>query len=376
MIADLKDTAESKPRSAGSYDSGGTSALAVSIDTEDNLQARKSLDQSSDVRSDRELYSAELLPNQDAHELASGADAGLTAQPDDAETDPDEPVFAEDPDLAPASFAADLEEKPQYGNAAEPEAVQIFQDNLATEAVFAEDGEPAENAVLEDAAAAADSLDDPASIQDAEAALAAEPPVASASEPEILAEAGSVVDEAEKTSKTSLATEFSATEETTPAPMAVLSTDNSMAASPLEEATTATEPMEEPMNEFGMNTIRESAAQSEAAYENAFRMMEQASQSFRTIFDEAGHSAAKLTFKFFEFAQANAESNMELAREYATVRSLPEVLDIQAAYMKRQIELLTTQVGELRDITTEIATKTAKPFKEQMDQSIKSFQQH
>ncbi|WP_088343526.1 MULTISPECIES: phasin family protein [Rhodomicrobium] len=112
--------------------------------------------------------------------------------------------------------------------------------------------------------------------------------------------------------------------------------------------------------------VRETIAQNEAKQDRAYQVFGQASAHLKVALDEAGHDAARITFKLMEFAQANVRSNLEFAREYAAVRSVPDIFDLQAAYFKRQMALMNAQAEEFRKLTAEITSKSAAPFKSEI----------
>jgi hypothetical protein len=107
-------------------------------------------------------------------------------------------------------------------------------------------------------------------------------------------------------------------------------------------------------------TVRESLVQSEAKQEQAIAVLQRAPADFTSVIDDARNDAARLTFKLMEFAQANLHSNIELARDYATARSLLDMVGVQTAYFQRQMELMNRQADELRKLTAEISRKAAE----------------
>ncbi|MGB0087593.1 MAG: phasin family protein [Rhodomicrobiaceae bacterium] len=108
--------------------------------------------------------------------------------------------------------------------------------------------------------------------------------------------------------------------------------------------------------------VRESVARNEARQDQVVAMFESVSIDFSGVMDDARNDAARITFKLMEFAQANFRSNVELARDYASARSIPDIVGVQTAYFKRQMELMNRQADELRKLTGEIASKKAAQF--------------
>ena len=105
-------------------------------------------------------------------------------------------------------------------------------------------------------------------------------------------------------------------------------------------------------------TVIKAMTGKEAGQNDAFALFERASRDFSAMMKTAREDAAVFGFKLMEFAQANAQSNFELARAYSQARSIPEIFNVQAEYMKRQLEILNAQAKELQALTTEIASKS------------------
>lgn len=103
--------------------------------------------------------------------------------------------------------------------------------------------------------------------------------------------------------------------------------------------------------------------EAEETYGDTLELMHKASQSFKMVFDEAGSGVTKLSFSMIKFVQENARNHLDFARDCIATRSLPEIFEVQKSYVKRQFDLLTTQVETLRSLTAELTTKTSAPFK-------------
>jgi hypothetical protein len=104
--------------------------------------------------------------------------------------------------------------------------------------------------------------------------------------------------------------------------------------------------------------VLDTLAQQEAKREEATALFERISEDFSVMMATARTDAAAFSVKFMEFAQANAQSNFELARGYTNARSIPEIFNVQADYLKRQLELLNAQARELQAMTAKVAAKT------------------
>lgn len=105
-----------------------------------------------------------------------------------------------------------------------------------------------------------------------------------------------------------------------------------------------------------------SAARTQAACDTTLSAPGETSEALAAAADGASISATKLALKWVEFAQANVRNTFDFACDCVSVRSLPDALAAQTAYAQRQVQLLTTQIEELRALTSQIATVAGKPF--------------
>jgi hypothetical protein len=129
-----------------------------------------------------------------------------------------------------------------------------------------------------------------------------------------------------------------------------------------DEAATEIEPdpaLKAQTTEELRQAVLDKLALQEDQNEEAFALFERISEDFSTMLATARNDAAVFSFKLMEFAQANAQNNLELARAYSSARSLPEIFTVQADYVKRQMELLNAQARELQALTSEMTAKNA-----------------
>jgi hypothetical protein len=109
----------------------------------------------------------------------------------------------------------------------------------------------------------------------------------------------------------------------------------------------------EPVVEAGRETLADPAATPERIVASVDEM----SHVLSAMMDDARHDAALIGRKLMEFVQANFENNIEMARNYAGARSMPEIVNVHTAYVRRQIDLLSRQAEEFRALTSDMAAK-------------------
>jgi hypothetical protein len=102
----------------------------------------------------------------------------------------------------------------------------------------------------------------------------------------------------------------------------------------------------------------------EGFYAAASEAYESASDAFRASAETFASGVAQLNWKLLEIGRRNAETNLDYMRSVSGARSVRDLVDAQTAYMREQYEAMTAQLRELQSLTTELASKTAAPFKE------------
>jgi hypothetical protein len=133
------------------------------------------------------------------------------------------------------------------------------------------------------------------------------------------------------------------------------------------DETLSAETDEEQTTEQLRQAVLDSLAQQEEKREEAMALFERISGDFSARMAAARTDAAAFSLKLMEFAQANAQSNFELARGYSNARSIPEIFTVQADYLKRQLELLNAQARELQAMTAKVAAKTTMDIQNRRD---------
>jgi hypothetical protein len=101
-------------------------------------------------------------------------------------------------------------------------------------------------------------------------------------------------------------------------------------------------------------------------YAAASEAVEKATQAMQASAEQFATGVTALNWKLLEFGRANAQTHMNFVQGFAHVRSMRDLVDVQTSYVRAQCDTLTAQMHELRTLSTEIAGKTAEPFKEQI----------
>jgi hypothetical protein len=90
-------------------------------------------------------------------------------------------------------------------------------------------------------------------------------------------------------------------------------------------------------------------------------------------FVDAGQSAVSLNRKAIDFARHNINTGFGFAVSLARAKNLAEVMELQAAYWRKQLGELATQAGEMRSLSTKVTADVAAPIRAQVTRGIKGL---
>jgi hypothetical protein len=107
--------------------------------------------------------------------------------------------------------------------------------------------------------------------------------------------------------------------------------------------------------EFAEKTVD----QAREAYDRSSRTLQAAVQTLEKSFDAAGQGAVALRRKTFDIAQKNLDLGFDLAKGLAGARNLSEIVELQAAYWRKQFDAFTAPSEEVRNRLFEFGA--AKP---------------
>jgi hypothetical protein len=91
-------------------------------------------------------------------------------------------------------------------------------------------------------------------------------------------------------------------------------------------------------------------------------------------FVDAGQGAVALNRKAIDIARRNINTGFGLAVSLARAKSLAEVMELQAAYWRKQLSELAAQAGEIRTLSTQVTADVAAPIRAQVTRGMKGLQ--
>jgi phasin len=103
--------------------------------------------------------------------------------------------------------------------------------------------------------------------------------------------------------------------------------------------------------------------QSREAYERAKETLDAGLEAVERSYDAAGQAANALNRKIIDIAQRNVNSGFDLARSLASAKNLAEMVELQGAFWRKQLETLMSQAEEVRELSVNASADVAEPIK-------------
>ena len=114
------------------------------------------------------------------------------------------------------------------------------------------------------------------------------------------------------------------------------------------------------------------AAQAKETYTKIKVATDEASNAFETTYSTATKGVSTLGLKVLENARSNTNASFDHAISLFGVKTFSDVIELQTAFIRKQVETLTTQAKELGELTQKVANETAAPVKAQVEKTFKN----
>jgi hypothetical protein len=128
------------------------------------------------------------------------------------------------------------------------------------------------------------------------------------------------------------------------------------------------------LGHLGLNTsvpeaVRAMADKSEI-YDRSKDALDASIATFERSFDASGQSATAFNRKIIAIAQRNVSSVFDLAKSLAGAKKLTDIVELQAAYWRKQFDALTAQAEEVRTLSTKVTADTAQSMEEHVARGV------
>jgi phasin len=114
----------------------------------------------------------------------------------------------------------------------------------------------------------------------------------------------------------------------------------------------------EAMRAFAGNAV----TQTREAYDRAKTALDAGLEAVERSCDAASRATSALNRKIIDIAQRNVNSSFDLAKDLASARNLAEIVELQGAFWRKQLDTLLAQAEEVRALSLHAGADVAEPI--------------
>jgi phasin len=110
-------------------------------------------------------------------------------------------------------------------------------------------------------------------------------------------------------------------------------------------------------------TAEKTVAQTREAYDRSKDAFDASLTTFERSFDASGQGAAAFNRKIIDIARRNVDTSFDLAQSLTGAKTLAHMVELQAAFWRKQFAVLTAQAEEVRALSTKVMADAGEPLK-------------
>ncbi|MFN4274521.1 MAG: phasin [Aliihoeflea sp.] len=116
-----------------------------------------------------------------------------------------------------------------------------------------------------------------------------------------------------------------------------------------------------------------SVEQTKEAYAKMKSGAETTQKAFEQSFEAARASSTEMALKSIAAMRAGAESSLSHMEALVGAKTLSDMMELQTAFMRKQIEMSVEQAKEFQSLSTKSFEDVAKPVRELAEKSMKEL---
>jgi phasin len=117
----------------------------------------------------------------------------------------------------------------------------------------------------------------------------------------------------------------------------------------------------------GVRALAEkTVAQSREASDRTLDAFDASLATFEKSFEAAGQGAAAFNRKMVDVARRNVDVSFDLATSLAGAKNLADIVELQAAFWRKQFGVLAAQAEDVRGLSTKVTEDLVRPIESQM----------
>ncbi len=114
----------------------------------------------------------------------------------------------------------------------------------------------------------------------------------------------------------------------------------------------------------GVRALTEkTVAHNRESYDGSLDVFDASVAAFERSFDAACQGVAAFNRKIIDLARRNVNSSFDLATSLAGAKDLYDMVKMQAAHWRKQVDSLTAQAEDVRTLSNKLTGKVAEPTK-------------
>lgn len=126
------------------------------------------------------------------------------------------------------------------------------------------------------------------------------------------------------------------------------------------------------MSETFRAMTQKSMEQSKEAYSRMKSAADEATKALESTMENAHQGSLQLSKKAIDAMRSNAETGFQHLDKMMSAKSFAEVIEMQTAYVRKQIELATDQSKDMQALTQSVAQDMMKPGRDAFQKAQKN----
>ncbi|MCQ0987854.1 phasin [Jiella marina] len=126
------------------------------------------------------------------------------------------------------------------------------------------------------------------------------------------------------------------------------------------------------LNETFRSMTQKSMEQSKEAYGRMKSASDEATKALEATMENAHQGSLQLSKKAIDAMRTNAELGFQHLDAMMSAKSFAEVIEMQSAYVRKQVEMATDQAKEMQTLTQAVAQDMMKPGREAFQKASKT----
>ena len=125
------------------------------------------------------------------------------------------------------------------------------------------------------------------------------------------------------------------------------------------------------MNETFRSMTQKSMEQSKEAYGRMKAAADEATKALESTMENAHQGSLQLSKRAIDAMRTNAELGFQHLDSMMTAKTFAEMIEMQTAYVRKQVEMATDQVKEMQTLTQAVAQDMMKPGRDAFQKASK-----